>query len=204
MLSRSAFLGLSAAGLASLALPARAAQVGSAAPGFALTDTNGRSVNLADYRGKLVVLEWTNHDCPFVRKHYNSGNMQALQKKWTDQGVVWLTLISSAPGTQGHVSPQQAVQLTTSRKAVPTAVLFDPKGGTGQAYAATVTPHMYVISPQGTLLYMGGIDDKPTTRLEDVKTAKPYVDIALQEIAAGKPVSTPVTRAYGCTIKYAM
>ena len=128
MLSRSAFLGLSAASLATLALPVRAAQVGSAAPGFALTDVNGRNVNLADYRGKLVVLEWTNHECPFVRKHYNSGNMQALQKKWTGQGVVWLTVISSAPGTQGHVSPQEATQLTTSRKAAPTTVLFDPKG----------------------------------------------------------------------------
>ncbi len=203
-ISRSGFI---AGSLSSLLLPGIAAaaglRVGTPAPAFSLTDSNDKAVSLAEQRGKLVVLEWTNHQCPFVAKHYRSGNMQALQQKWTAQGVVWLTLISSAPGTQGFVTGNEANDLTVSRKAAPSSVLFDPAGTTGHAYGATHTPHMYIVSPQGELLYMGGIDDKATTDLADVPKAKPYVDIALTELAAGKPVSLATTRAYGCTIKYA-
>ena len=187
------------------ALPAEAAaaKVGEAAPAFTSTSTGGAAVSLAEHRGKLVILEWTNHDCPYVRKHYDTGNMQALQKEATGQGVVWLTIISSAPGTQGHVSAGQADELTTTRKASPTAVLFDPTGVVGKAYGATNTPHMYVIDPKGMLVYAGAIDDRPTTKRSDVQGAQNYVREALQAVAAGQPVKTPVTRAYGCTVKYA-
>jgi peroxiredoxin len=178
------------------------ARIGAPAPAFSLTDSNGKTVALADFKGKTVVLEWTNHECPYVRKHYGGNAMQALQKKWTGQGVVWLTLISSAPGTQGHVSPQQANKLTADRSAAPSAVLFDPKGDVGRAYGAATTPHMYVITGAGTLVYMGGIDDKPTSRLEDLKTAKNFVDLALDEVAQGKPVSVTTAHPYGCSIKY--
>ncbi|MGZ9130484.1 MAG: redoxin domain-containing protein, partial [Candidatus Binatia bacterium] len=133
------------------------ANLGSAAPAFALTDSNGRARTLNEFKGKTVVLEWTNHQCPYVGKHYRGNNMQALQKKWTGQGVVWLSVISSAPGEDGHVTPQQANQLTSERKAAPSAVLFDPKGSTGRAYGARTTPHMYIINGEGVLVYMGGI-----------------------------------------------
>ena len=182
--------------------PAAQARIGAAAPGFSLTDSNGKAVSLADFKGKTVVLEWTNHDCPYVRKHYGGNNMQALQKKWTGKGVVWLTLISSEPGSQGFVTGAEANKLTADRGAAPTAVLFDPKGSVGRSYGAMVTPHMYVIKGDGTLAYMGGIDDKATTRQADLKTAKPFVDMALDEVMQGKPVSTTTSRAYGCTIKY--
>ena len=180
-----------------------AASVGVAAPTFSLTSAAGPSVSLADQRSKIVVLEWTNHECPYVRKHYDSGNMQALQKDATGQGVVWLTIISSAPGTQGHVSAAEANELTKTRNASPTAVLFDPTGTVGKAYGATNTPHMYVVTRDGMLAYAGAIDDKPTTRRADVETAQSYVRPALAAVASGQPVKTPVTRAYGCTIKYA-
>jgi peroxiredoxin len=185
-----------------IADPASQARIGAPASAFSLTDSNGKTVSLADFKGKTVVLEWTNHDCPYVRKHYGGNNMQALQKKWTAQGVVWLTLISSAPGTQGYVSGVEANKLTLDRGAAPTAVVFDPSGSTGRAYGAHTTPHMYVITGDGTLVYMGGIDDKPTTRLEDLKTAKNFVDAALSEVAQGKPVSVTTSRPYGCSIKY--
>ena len=182
--------------------PGAQARIGAPAPGFSLTDSNGKAVSLADFKGKTVVLEWTNHDCPYVRKHYGGQAMQGLQKKWTGQGVVWLTLISSMPGSQGYVTAELANKLTTDRSAAPSAVLFDPKGEVGRTYGATVTPHMYVITGAGTLAYMGGIDDKPTTRLEDLKTAKNFVDMALGEVAQGKPVSATTARPYGCSIKY--
>ena len=193
---------------AALAAPRRAsasaeAKVGTAAPAFTAPATTGASQSLADLRGKVVVLEWTNHDCPYVRKHYESGNMQALQRETTGQGVVWLTIISSAPGTQGYVTAPQADELTASRKAAPAAVLLDPKGTVGKLYGATNTPHMYVIDKTGTLVYAGAIDDRPTTRRADVQGANNYVRAALQSVAAGEPVKTPVTRAYGCTVKYA-
>jgi peroxiredoxin len=182
---------------------ASAATVGAAAPAFSLTSSAGSVVALADQRGKIVVLEWTNHDCPYVRKHYDTGNMQGLQHEATGQGVVWLTIISSAPGRQGHVSPAEANELTVKRKASPSAVLFDPTGTVGKAYGALTTPHMYVITRDGVLAYAGAIDDKPTTRRADVETAQSYVRPALAAVAAGQPVKVPLTRAYGCTIKYA-
>jgi peroxiredoxin len=197
------------AGLASVTLALTAAtasaevKIGQAAPAFAGVDSTGKTVKLEDYRGKTVVLEWTNHECPFVKKHYNSGNMQSLQKKWTEQGVVWLSVISSPPGEQGNVPPEKANQLTQERNAAPSAVLIDPKGEIARLYEAKTTPHMYVVTPQGQLAYMGGIDDKPSTKVEDVKTATNYVDAALAEVIAGQAVSTPATRAYGCTVKYA-
>jgi peroxiredoxin len=178
------------------------ALIGAAAPAFTLTDSNGRNLSLADFKGKTVVLEWTSHECPYVGKHYRGNNMQALQKKWTGQGVVWLSVISSAPGQPGYVSPQQANKLTTDRDAAPTALLFDPTGKVGRAYGARTTPHMYVINGEGALVYKGGIDDQPTARLQDLKTARNFVDQALSEISQGKPVSVTASRAYGCSIKY--
>ena len=160
-------------------------------------------MSLADFKGKTVVLEWTNHECPYVGKHYRGNNMQTLQKKWTGQGVAWLSMISSAPGQEGHVSPQQANKLTADRGAAPTAVLFDPTGKVGRAYGARTTPHMYVINAEAALVYMGGIDDQPTARLDDLKRARNFVDQALSEISQGKPVSHTSSRAYGCSIKYA-
>jgi len=189
--------------LASPAWAAGVAKVGENAPAFTTAATNGRSVSLADQRGKIVVLEWTNHDCPYVRKHYDSSNMQTLQKEITAQGVVWLTLISSSPGTQGYVSPKEADELTASRKANPTAVLLDPTGAVGKAYGATNTPHMYIVDKAGLLVYAGAIDDRPTTRRADVQGAHNYIRAALEDMAAGRTVQTPVTRAYGCTVKYA-
>ena len=186
-----------------IAYPAAQARIGASAPAFKLTDSNGKAISLADFTGRTVVLEWTNHDCPYVRKHYGGNNMQMLQKKWTAQGAVWLTLISSAPGTEGYLSGEEANKLTLARGAAPSYVLLDPTGEVGRAYGAQTTPHMYVIKGDGTLAYMGGIDDKPTTRLEDLKTAKNFVDAALTELAQGKPVSITTARPYGCSVKYA-
>ncbi len=179
-----------------------AAKVGEPAPAFTATSTAGSPVSLGSYKGKVVVLEWTNHECPYVRKHYESGNMQALQRETTGQGIVWLTIISSAKGEQGYVTPAQADELTTSRKATPTLVLLDEKGVVGRMYGATNTPHMYVVDQTGLLVYAGAIDDRPTTRKADVPGANNYVKAALESVAAGQPVKTPVTRAYGCTVKY--
>ena len=177
--------------------------VGEAAPGFTATDTRGVSHSLADFRGKTVVLEWTNHDCPYVRKHYGSGNMQSLQKEATDAGVVWLSIISSAPGKQGHVSAAEADELTARRDASPTAVLFDPEGEVGKAYGARTTPHMYVIDAEGTLVYRGGIDDRPTSSKSDVEGARNYVREALAALSKGEAVPTATSRPYGCSVKYA-
>jgi peroxiredoxin len=177
-------------------------KVGAPAPIFTAVDSNGKTVNLSDYKGKTVVLEWTNDGCPYVRKHYGSGNMQALQKKWTDQGIVWLSVISSPPGEQGFADAARANSLTTDRKAAPTAVLLDPKQQVAKSFGALVTPHMYIIKPDGVLAYAGAIDDKPTARTADLKDATNYVDNALSELKAGKPVSTTSTRAYGCVVKY--
>jgi hypothetical protein len=178
------------------------ALIGAPAPAFTLTDSNGRTLSLADFKGKAVVLEWTSHECPYVGKHYRGNNMQTLQKKWTGQGVVWLSVISSAPGQPGYISPEQANKLTADRGAAPTAVLFDPTGKVGHAYGARTTPHMYVINGEGALVYKGGIDDQPTARLQDLKSARNFVDQALSEISQGTPVSVTASRAYGCSIKY--
>jgi peroxiredoxin len=191
------------AGSASVGSAAAQARLGAPAPTFTLTDSNGGARSLADFKGKTVVLEWTNHECPYVGKHYRGKSMQALQKKWTGKGVVWLSVISSGPGREGYVTPQQANKLTADRGAAPTAVLFDPTGKVGRAYGARATPHMYVINGEGSVVYMGGIDDKQSARLEDLKSARNFVDQALSEMAQGKPVSAGNSRAYGCSIKYA-
>jgi hypothetical protein len=185
------------------AAPTMAApQVGQPAPDFTLADSNGQNRHLADYRGKFVVLEWTNNDCPFVKKHYGSGNMQSLQKEETAQGVVWLSVISSAPGKQGYVTSAQANDLTKSRGAAPTAVLLDPAGSVGRLYEAKTTPHMFIVDPKGTLIYMGGIDSIATADAADIAHAAPYLKEAMLAVAQGNPVANAVTKPYGCAVKY--
>lgn len=176
--------------------------IGKAAPEFKAVDTYGKAQALSQYRGKWVVLEWLNHGCPFVKKHYKNNVMQALQKKYADKGVVWLSIVSSAPGKQGHYSNEKANDLTKDKGAAPYAVLIDESGTVGRMYDARTTPHMFVINPQGALVYMGGIDDKPGTTASDFETARPHVDIALQEAMAGKPVSVATSQPYGCGVKY--
>ena len=175
---------------------------GQPAPDFTARDTAGREVRLSSFKGKVVVLEWTNHDCPYVKKHYGTGNMQALQKEATAQGVVWLTISSSAAGSQGHVNGLEAEKLTSDRKAVPTAFLLDHDGRVGRLYGASATPHMYVIDKAGLLAYIGAIDDKPSTNRDDVPLARNYVREALAAVQSGQAVKTASTRVYGCTIKY--
>ena len=178
------------------------AVVGQPAPGFSLPDIKGSAHALADYAGKIVVLEWVNHDCPFVKKHYESGNMQKLQKEATADGVVWLSINSSAPGKQGNYPADVWQKLTADKKASPTAVLLDPDGKVGKAYGAKTTPHMYVIDAKSTLVYAGAIDDIPSTNVYDIKTAKSHVAAALAEAKAGKPVTVASTTPYGCSVKY--
>jgi peroxiredoxin len=182
---------------------AEAPQVGAAAPNFSLPAASGKTYSLGDFKGKYVVLEWFNPGCPFVQKHYKSDNMQKLQKEFTGKGVAWLTIDSSASGKQGYLTPADANKQKAEWKMDPTALLLDPDGKVGHEYGATNTPHMYVIDPSGKLIYSGAIDDKPSTDLDDVKTANNYVKDALNEAMAGKPVATPTSRAYGCSIKYA-
>ncbi len=197
-----AAIGAFAAERATAVLPAPAARVGEPAPAFSAPDINGRTVRLGDYTGKTVVLEWTNDGCPFVGKHYDSGNMQSLRRKYTASEVAWLTIASSAPGEEGYVTPAQARADLTRWRAAPTDLLLDPDGAVGRLYDARATPHMVVIDRAGRLVYMGAIDDKPSTRLADVKTAHNYVAAALDALAAGQPVAIASTRAYGCSIKY--
>jgi peroxiredoxin len=184
-------------------LVARAATVGQAAPTFTGTDSQGKTQSLEQYRGKFVVLEWTNRECPYTKKQYDSGNMQALQREWTAKGVVWLTVLSSAPDEQGYLTASQENAQMERVHAHPTAAILDPKGGIGKLYGARTTPHMFVIDPQGKLIYAGAIDDKPTTDTADVKGAKNYVSAALTEAMAGQPVQVASTRPYGCSVKYA-
>ncbi|MEM9303790.1 MAG: redoxin domain-containing protein [Pseudomonadota bacterium] len=188
--------------LAVAAPVAASPEVGAPAPTFTGVTSNGESVALEDLRGKTVVLEWTNHDCPYVKKHYETGNMQTLQKDATGDGIVWLSVISSAPGTQGHVSPDMANTLTSDREAAPSHVILDEAGTIGRAYSAQTTPHMYVIDPEGTLIFMGGIDDKPSANKNTVEGANNYVRAALDSLSNGTPVEAPVTRPYGCSVKY--
>ncbi len=192
-----------AAALLPFSVAAQTARVGAPAPAFTATDSHGQSESLSQYHGKFVVLEWHNQGCPYTRKHYESGNMQALQKEWTGKGVVWFTVISSAPGEQGYVTPSQENAYLSQVHADPTAVLMDPGGTLGRLYNAKTTPDMYVIDPSGKLIYSGAIDDRPTTDVSDVHGANNYVSDALTEAMAGKPVAKPYTRAYGCSVKYA-
>ncbi len=180
-----------------------AQKVGAPAPDFKATDSNGRMRQLSEYRGKYVVLEWHNNGCPFTRKHYESGNMQRLQKEWTSRGVIWFTAISSAVGQQGYVTAEQENEYLKRMNAVPTAALLDPQGDVGRLYAAKTTPHMFIINPEGVLIYDGAIDSKSTTDQSDIATATNYVSQALGEAMAGKAVSTPTSRPYGCSVKYA-
>lgn len=189
--------------LALFAVTCFAVKVGDSAPDFTGTDSHGLSHKLSDYRGKFVVLEWHNNGCPFTKKHYESGNMQRLQKEWTEKGVAWLTVISSSPGAQGFVTADQENEYMQRMRAVPTAALLDPKGEIGRLYGAKTTPHMFVINPQGQLIYNGAIDDKPTPDLSDVNAAKNYVSDALRQAMAGQAVAVATTRPYGCSVKYA-
>lgn len=177
-------------------------QVGQPAPAFSAVDSQGQTRRLADFRGKVVVLEWTNADCPYTRKHYTSGNMQSTQQLARDHGAVWLTVISSAPGTQGYVTGPQADELSRTRHAIPTAVLLDPDGTMGHIYHARTTPHLFVIDRQGILRYMGGIDSIATADVADIAKAEPYVKEAVLAVVDDQPVQHPVTRPYGCGIKY--
>jgi hypothetical protein len=179
-----------------------AARIGDPAPNFTATDTNGQTHKLSDYAGKFVVLEWHNRGCPYTQKHYNSGNMENLQREWTGRGVIWLTVISSAPGKQGFVTASDENAYVKQVNAAPTAVLLDPTGTLGHLYDAKTTPHMFIINPQGTLIYNGAIDDRPTADRSDINGAKNYVSAALEQALAGKPVTTPTTRPYGCSVKY--
>ena len=176
-----------------------ALQIGKPAPGFTGIDTSGKRLALSDFRGKPVILEWTNHDCPYVRKHYNSGNMQQQQQAATEQGAVWLSIISSAPGKQGHVTPAQADALTAQRNAVPSAVILDDQGAIGRLYDAKTTPHMYIIDADGKLAYMGGIDNIASANPADIANATQYVPVALAQMMNGEPVAASVTRPYGCS-----
>jgi peroxiredoxin len=191
-----------AAALLAHSVAAEDLRVGTPAPNFTATDSRGQSETLAQYRGKFVVLEWHNQGCPFTKKHYLSGNMQALQKEWTAKGVVWFTVISSAKGQQGYVSADEENAYLARVHAAPTAVLLDSDGRVGRLYSARTTPQMVVIDPSGKVIYDGAIDNRPTPDVEDVHGAENYVSDALTAAMAGKPVATPYVRPYGCAVKY--
>ena len=189
--------------LAVIAAPASAAPVvGKPAPNFKLADVNGKPVTLSQFRGKTVVLEWNNPECPFVKKHYGSGNMQKAQAAAVKDGVVWLSINSGAPGKQGYMTAAEAKSVLAKSGARPTAYLLDPKGVVGKTYEAKTTPHMYIVNKAGILVYEGGIDDKPTPRPADINGARNHVLAALSELKAGKPVSVATSRPYGCAVKY--
>lgn len=179
-----------------------AATVGKPAPDFALTDLDGKPVRLSDFKGRHVVLEWHNHACPFVMKHYDSSNMQALQNRYDAKDTVWLSINSTNPGHQDYLSNEKNKAYLAAKKASPDAYLPDPDGKVGTEYGAKTTPHMYVINPAGTLVYAGAIDDKRSTNVEDVKTAKNFLVAALDESRGGKAVSNASTTPYGCSVKY--
>jgi len=185
------------------ALAADAPKVGAPAPEFTATDIQGHQRRLSEFKGKPVVLEWHNQGCPFVKKHYGTGNMQRLQKELTDQGAVWLTIISSAPGKQGYVTPAQEDEYLKAQQAAPTAVLLDSDGAVGKLYGAKTTPHMFLVDAKGVLVYAGAIDDRSTPDPEDVNGARNYVEAAFREVKAGKPVTVGSTAPYGCSVKYA-
>ena len=186
-----------------LAAAAQAAPaVGQNAPDFSLKDAGGRTVRLSDFRGRHVVLEWTNPGCPYVRKHYDSGNMPATQKDAVDKGVVWLSINSTEKASYEYMEPAKVVAWQAERRARPSALLLDEEGSAGKAYGARTTPHMYVVDPQGRLIYAGGIDSIPSSDPADIKKAVNYVRQGLDEALAGKPLSAATTRPYGCSIKY--
>lgn len=191
--------------LVAAGIPAAFAQpvIGQPAPQFTLKDTSGKEHSLSDFKGKVVVLEWVNHGCPFVKKHYGAKNMQKLQKAATEKGAVWLSICSSAPGKQGHMSAEEAAAMTADVGSSATAYLLDEDGKAGKAYNARTTPEMFVIDSNGVLQYMGAIDDKPSADAADIEGAVNHVEKALEEVFAGKPVTTATTKPYGCSVKYA-
>src|SRR4051794_11458820 len=176
--------------------------VGTNAPDFSLTDSKGKTQTVSQYKGKYVVLEWFNPECPFVKKHYGSGNMQKLQQEFTGKGVVWLTIDSSAPGLEGNVTADQANAKMSEWKTKQTALVLDPDGKAGRSYGAKNTPHMFVINPEGKIVYEGAIDSKATPNPADITSATNYVKVALEESLSGKAVSNPNTKPYGCSVKY--
>src|SRR5436305_8401239 len=176
--------------------------VGAAAPDFSLPDASGKSHSLSEYKGKYVVLEWFNSECPFVKKHYGSGNMQKLQAEFTGKGIVWLTVDSNAPGLEGYLTAEQANTKMAEWKTKQTALVLDPDGKAGRSYGAKNTPHMFVINPEGKIVYEGAIDSKPTPNPSDIASSTNYVKAALDESLAGKTVTTPSSRPYGCSVKY--
>ena len=184
-------------------LPALAVVPGATAPDFKGTDSTGAQHSLSEYRGKFVVLEWANQGCPYDQKHYLSGSIESQQKEWTAKGVIWLSVISSAPGEQGHVTASEENAYLKKMNAAPTAALLDPDGTIGRLYGAKTTPHIFVIDPTGKLIYQGAIDDKPTTEQEDLKGARNYLNETLTAAIAGKPIQVATTRPYGCSVKYA-
>jgi peroxiredoxin len=175
---------------------------GKPAPDFTLTDSKGQTHSLSAHKGKFIVLEWLNPDCPFVKKHYESGNMQGLQKNYTGKDVIWLSINSSATGKEGHYSPAQTNEWAEKEKINATAVLLDEDGKVGQMYGAKTTPHMFIIDPNGTLVYQGAIDSIKSADKADIAKAQNYVQLALDESMSGKPVSTSATKSYGCSVKY--
>lgn len=179
-----------------------AADVQQTAPTFSLQNSQGEAVSLEQFKGKHVILEWTNHDCPYVKKHYGADNMQALQRQYAGDDVVWLSVISSAPGKQGYVSADKANQLTASRNAAPTHVLFDPEGTVGKMYKAKTTPHIFIVDPQGILQYNGAIDSIKSANPADISKATNYVNTSMTALAAGEQPNPAVTAPYGCSIKY--
>jgi peroxiredoxin len=201
MTTKTILIGLSSL-IAASAFAAGSPAVGTSAPEFSLSDAKGKTHALTEYKGKYVVLEWFNPECPFVKKHYGSGNMQKLQQEFTDKGVVWLTIDSSAPGLEGNLTPEQASGTIKSWKTHQTALLLDPDGTVGRAYGAKNTPHMFVISPEGKVVYEGAIDNKATPNPADISSSTNYVKVALDESLSGKPVSNPNTKPYGCSVKY--
>jgi hypothetical protein len=184
-------------------IPVQAVAPGVTAPDFKGTDSTGAQHSLSEYRGKFVVLEWANQGCPYDRKHYLSGSMEAQQHEWTSKGVIWLSVISSAPGQQGYVTPAEENTYLKTMHAAPTAALLDPDGTIGRLYEAKTTPHIFVIDPTGKLIYQGAIDDKPTPDQEDLKGARNYLNETLTAAMAGKPIQVASTRPYGCSVKYA-
>ncbi|MEY2526399.1 MAG: hypothetical protein QOE73_1170 [Verrucomicrobiota bacterium] len=188
--------------LATAAFATDSPPVGSTAPDFSASDSKGKAHSLSQYKGKYVVLEWFNPECPFVKKHYGPGNMQKLQEEYTGKGVVWLSVDSSAPGKEGSLTPDQAEKKMTEWKTKSTALLLDSDGKVGQTYGAKNTPHMFVINPEGKIVYEGAIDSKATPNPSDIPSSTNYVKVALDEAMAGKPVSNPNTKPYGCSVKY--
>ena len=202
MLRRTFFALSSIAALFTAGYVQAAATVGQPAPDFALKDASGKTVKLSDYKGKHVVLEWTNPGCPFVQKHYNSGNMPATQKDAIGKGVVWLSVNSTEKASYDYLEPNKLVAWMGEHKAVPSAMLLDDDGTVGRSYGARTTPHMYIVNPQGQLIYAGGIDSIPSSRQEDIAKATNYVKQGVGEALAGKQLTAATTRPYGCSIKY--